>query len=119
VLAPLNNQSNMVAGDGSHWSLLVYDRKVGQFVHYDSSRRLNRRVATAAAAHLQLLVGAASAEVHEAADAPQQDNGRDCGVFVCLNADKILAGVPVDTKPKEAADARQFMVELATSLQKK
>ncbi len=118
VLAPLNNQSNMVLGDGTHWSLLVYDRKTDQFVHYDSSRRLNLRVAVAAAAHLRPLVKAGSAEVHEAPEAPQQDNGRDCGVFVCVNADKILAGAKVDTTPRDAAEARQFMVDLALSLQK-
>ncbi len=118
VLAPLNNQSGMTVGDGSHWSLLVFDRKTDAFLHYDSSRGLNRHVAVQVAAKLKGLVNATSADVHEIKDAPQQDNGRDCGVFVCLNADRIVGGLPVDTTPKEASDARVIMAQLVQSLRK-
>jgi sentrin-specific protease 8 len=117
VLAPLNNQRNMVSGDGTHWSLLVYDRKTDQFSHYDSCGTTNRAVAVAAATRLRPWIKAGSAEVREPPDAPQQDNGRDCGVFVCLNADKILAGTSVNTTPREAAEERREIVKLALSLQ--
>ena len=46
-------------------------------------------------------------------DAPIQDNGVDCGVFVCQNAEKIARGVYVNTRQDEMADARKrMMIEL-------
>merc|ERR1712102_219386 len=46
-------------------------------------------------------------------DAPIQENGVDCGVFVCQNADKIARKVYVNTRQDEMAEARKrMMVEL-------
>ena len=46
-------------------------------------------------------------------DAPIQENGVDCGVFVCRNAEKIARKVHVNTRQDEMADARkQMMIEL-------
>ncbi|RWV79071.1 hypothetical protein GW17_00059857 [Ensete ventricosum] len=43
VLFPVNSNLDVtVAGGGSHWSLLVYCREAGEFVHHDSCRGVNR-----------------------------------------------------------------------------
>ncbi len=48
LLFPLNNQTDMTSSDGSHWSLLTFDRKANRFVHLDSMRGNNRKVAVKA-----------------------------------------------------------------------
>jgi Ulp1 family protease len=50
VLFPLNNQSDMTSCDGSHWSLLVFERgnEEGRFLHYDSMRGSNKEIARSA-----------------------------------------------------------------------
>lgn len=108
VLLPINDNTDpsRVAG-GSHWSLLVFDRRGGGegghrqcFTHYDSSRgSANRRVAQHVASALAPLLAhakeASAASPSSAASdrpgadipsqvtegvAPQQRNGYDCGI---------------------------------------
>lgn len=45
VLFPLNDQSTMTSSNGTHWSLLVFDRGANAFIHYDSMRGNNKKVA--------------------------------------------------------------------------
>ncbi|CAL9116346.1 unnamed protein product [Musa textilis] len=84
VLFPVNSNLDVtVAGGGSHWSLLVYCREAGEFVHHDSCRSANR-------CHAERLFHAVSRFVDDGGEpprlveglTPQQTNGHDCGLFV-------------------------------------
>ncbi|OWZ07959.1 Ubiquitin1-specific protease [Phytophthora megakarya] len=82
-----------LGGASSHWSLLLYSD--GQFRHFDSSSGHNQRAAKRVAQAFELLLrsagrrdgdGAAS-RVEEVADAPQQQNSYDCGMYVLVLAE--------------------------------
>ena len=44
-------------------------------------------------------------------NAPLQQNGYDCGVFICQNAEKIARAAPITTKQSEMAKAREMMLQ--------
>ncbi len=69
--------------------------------------------------HLVGAVDSGKVEFKEDENAPQQDNGRDCGVFVCLNAQHIVCGTKANSTPKDAADARIAILEEATKRAKR
>ena len=115
VLAPVNNQSSMASGDGSHWSLLLFDRAANRFRHFDSCRGANSGPARELATKLGWAVGAREgAMVEEAKEAPQQENGRDCGVFVCMNVESIVRGEKMgENTTEKATKVRLKMLEWA------
>jgi len=77
------------AESGSHWSLLLVSIVDGVSFHYDSLPPGNLRDA-------QQLTAKLSALLHKPLrfinlnDSPEQENGSDCGVFVCLNMRHLL-----------------------------
>ncbi|RLN64943.1 hypothetical protein BBJ28_00009896 [Nothophytophthora sp. Chile5] len=80
-------------GQSSHWSLLVF--RSGRFEHFDSSGGLNSRAAQRIASTFEVLLRAvgrhdgdqAGEKVEDVADAPQQQNGYDCGMYVLVLAE--------------------------------
>ncbi|MCC8938377.1 hypothetical protein H8A97_25235 [Bradyrhizobium sp. Arg62] len=77
LLVPVNNGRGVKADDGSHWSLLLVDRRNRENVvayHYDSSGKSN----VASAEQLAENLGANL----QSARMAQQRNTYDCGVFV-------------------------------------
>lgn len=78
LFAVNNNPDVELAGGGSHWSLLAYSPADRTFHHFDSMAGSNRQAAAA------VVAGAAvpGARLKEVADAPQQANGFDCGLYV-------------------------------------
>lgn len=71
------------ANGGSHWSLLVFDRKSDVFRHFDSMGGNNQRVALQLMVKVQKLVGQKKPQQELALEKVlQQGNGRDCGLFV-------------------------------------
>lgn len=80
------------AGGGSHWSLLVYYRKMNMFVHHDSFHGIN-------SLHAEMLsksVAGLLADYQFAASAsfvdcptPRQRNAHDCGLYVLAIAERI------------------------------
>lgn len=90
VFLPINdNPSVDVAEGGSHWSLLLVSTIDGVAFHYDSLSPDNMRPARAAASKLSELLGTQLRFVNMD-DTPQQENGSDCGVFVCLLMKHLL-----------------------------
>ncbi|URE24532.1 Ulp1 protease family, C-terminal catalytic domain [Musa troglodytarum] len=80
ILFPVNSNLDVtVAGGGSQWSLLVYCREAGEFLHHDSCRSANR-------CHAERLFNAVSGFVDDGSEpprfvegfTPQQTNGHDC-----------------------------------------
>jgi sentrin-specific protease 8 len=90
IFLPVNNAKNVdVPEAGSHWSLLVVSVIDGVSFHYDSLGGDNRHEAQIASGKLSQLLRKPLrfAQMH---DVPQQENGSDCGVYVCLFMRKLL-----------------------------
>ncbi|ERS95683.1 hypothetical protein HMPREF1624_07758 [Sporothrix schenckii ATCC 58251] len=68
---------------GSHWSLLLISIVDGVAFHYDSLSSSNLRVARNVTARMAVLLGR-PLRFRDIDDTPQQANGNDCGVFVCV-----------------------------------
>ena len=90
IFLPINdNPSVELAEGGSHWTLLLVSTIDGVAFHYDSLGGDNVRPAQAATYKLSQLLGIHLRFVNMD-DTPQQENGSDCGVFVCLLMKHLL-----------------------------
>jgi sentrin-specific protease 8 len=90
IFLPINDcQSVTVAEGGSHWSLLLVSIIDGVAFHYDSLSPSNLTDAKMCTIKFQQLLGRPLQFVN-LHDSPQQDNGMDCGVFVCLLMQHLL-----------------------------
>ncbi|KAF2265588.1 cysteine proteinase [Lojkania enalia] len=84
IFLPINdNRDVSQAEGGSHWSLLLVSIIDGVSFHYDSLSPSNDIEARNTSAKLEILLGKKFRFIH-IDDAPQQENGSDCGIFVCL-----------------------------------
>lgn len=84
VFLPINDNRNVsMAEGGSHWSLLLVSVIDGIAFHYDSLGGANYSEANVATRKLSEIVGRQLRFIN-LEDSPQQENGSDCGVFVCL-----------------------------------
>ncbi|PFH63440.1 hypothetical protein XA68_10031 [Ophiocordyceps unilateralis] len=84
VFLPINDNRNVsVAEGGTHWSLLLVSVIDGLAFHYDSLGSANYCEAKQATGKLAEILGQPFRFIH-LEDSPQQKNGSDCGVFVCL-----------------------------------
>lgn len=90
IFLPINDSNNPeIAEGGSHWSLLLISAVDGVAFHYDSLPPGNQRDAQFAARKMSVLLGK-QLQFIELDDSPLQENGSDCGVFVCLNMRHLL-----------------------------
>ncbi|KAL8944524.1 MAG: hypothetical protein Q9216_000434 [Gyalolechia sp. 2 TL-2023] len=81
--------SNTFSAGGSHWSLLVVSVVDAVAFHYDSLHPANREEATTTTKKLSKLLNK-NLRFHDLPDSPQQENGSDCGVFVCVEMKHLL-----------------------------
>ncbi|KAF2876334.1 hypothetical protein BDV95DRAFT_650322 [Massariosphaeria phaeospora] len=90
IFLPVNDNRDVTHGEGgSHWSLLLVSVIDGVAFHYDSMMPSNDREAHNTARKLEMLLGKHLRFIHMD-DAPQQENGMDCGVFVCVLMKHLL-----------------------------
>ncbi|EOD49322.1 ulp1 protease family protein [Neofusicoccum parvum] len=84
IFLPINDcrDPNLAEG-GSHWSLLLVSVVDGVAFHYDSLAESNDWQARNVTQKMATLLGR-SLRFISMDDCPQQENGMDCGVFVCL-----------------------------------
>jgi len=116
IFLPINNNTNpSLPEGGSHWSLLVVSVIDGVAFHYDSLGDENDRPAMLANDKLSRLLGQRLRFV-SLRDAPLQENGSDCGVFVCLNMQKLLVErlLKVDNRDKVSMSLRGRHVDAKT-----
>ncbi|KAL5121927.1 hypothetical protein ACEQ8H_000143 [Pleosporales sp. CAS-2024a] len=92
VFLPINDNTDVTQAEGgSHWSLLVVSVIDGVAFHYDSMSNANDREARSTTFKLEQLLGTHHPLRYlPMLDAPQQENGSDCGVFVCLVMKHLL-----------------------------
>ena len=91
VFLPINDCRNVeVAEGGSHWSLLLVSVIDGVAFHYDSLSPSNEDEARHATRALGQLLGRPGLRFLNLDDSPQQENGSDCGVYVCLQMKHLL-----------------------------
>jgi sentrin-specific protease 8 len=84
IFLPINDARNVsVAEGGSHWSLLLVSVIDGVAFHYDSMTPSNYAEAQGATRQLSTLLGR-GLKFLNLDDSPQQENGSDCGVYVCI-----------------------------------
>jgi len=84
IFLPINDNRNAaLAEGGSHWSLLLVSALDGIAFHYDSLGGSNYQEAAYATRKMGEVLGKRLQFVN-LEDCPQQENGSDCGVFVCL-----------------------------------
>ncbi|VUC33040.1 unnamed protein product [Clonostachys rosea] len=84
IFLPINDNRNVsLAEGGSHWSLLLVSALDGVAFHYDSLGGANYSEARLATRKMSEILGRPLRFVN-LEDCPQQENGSDCGVFVCL-----------------------------------
>ncbi|KAJ4154128.1 hypothetical protein LMH87_010591 [Akanthomyces muscarius] len=84
IFLPINDNHNVGdAEGGSHWSLLLVSVLDGVAFHYDSLGGANYSEGNLTTRKLGQVLGRQLRFVN-LEDSPQQENGSDCGVFVCL-----------------------------------
>ncbi|KAH9878551.1 hypothetical protein IAQ61_001823 [Plenodomus lingam] len=84
VFLPINDNMDVTQAEGgSHWSLLLVSIIDGVSFHYDSMSQSNAREARNTTMKMEQLLGKRLRFI-PMDDSPQQENGSDCGVFVCV-----------------------------------
>ncbi|KAF9883085.1 hypothetical protein FE257_004119 [Aspergillus nanangensis] len=90
VFLPINDCRNVTEAEGgTHWSLLLISVVDGVAFHYDSLPPGNYWEARQVTMKVGALLGRNIRFIH-LEDSPLQENGSDCGVFVCLSMRHLL-----------------------------
>lgn len=90
VFLPINDCRNVAEAEGgTHWSLLLISIVDGVAFHYDSLPPGNVWEAHTVTAKFGALLNRPIRFVN-LTDSPIQENGSDCGVFVCLSMRHLL-----------------------------
>lgn len=91
IIIPVNDSMDFYNESGSHWSLLVFNRKLSAFYYYDSlpnkSYEQSKLIANKLLSHLTLTEQVQIKHV----SGPLQDNTYDCGIYTILAAEYILS----------------------------
>ena len=124
IFIPVNDCSNVDCGGGSHWSLLVYHRRIkNTFYAYDSCNQYNLKSAKQLAHKLSrhITPGIKDAPVVESRPSPQQSNGYDCGCYVLAMThylaehkgnDKDLCNKSSGVHDQVASNVRQTLLNI-------
>ena len=93
VVFPINgNEDVSTEVGGSHWSLLVYNRRRNIFEHYDSSAQCNAVYARKLFENIKSFIGpTASSATLTLHFTPQQRNRYNCGLFVLAIVKELCA----------------------------
>jgi sentrin-specific protease 8 len=124
IFLPINDSHDVEhAEGGSHWSLLLVSVIDGVSFHYDSLAPSNDREARNTSHKLEQLLGRRLRFIHMD-NSPQQHNGSDCGVFVCLTMRHLLlkrllrsdasrkVSMALDDRDVEASHGRKTMLKI-------
>lgn len=95
IFVPIND-SNGVSNttSGTHWSLLVFSKATGKYYYFDSCGSYNYSAAEKTAKALNKVLGNDEKIVIETCTTPQQNNNKDCGIYLILITETLLAQLP-------------------------
>lgn len=130
IFLPINDNRNVgLAEGGSHWSLLLVSIIDGVAFHYDSLSSANFGEARLATRKMSEILGR-NLRFLNLEDSPQQENGSDCGVFVCILMRHLLVkrllsanarekvSMSMANKMIDANGGRREMLKIIESLRK-
>jgi len=126
ILIPVVTDASAVTGGGSHWTLVVYVKGVNdRLFHFDSgnSFKINNESVKIIATKLKDVLGLENTFQLTNMSCPQQTNGYDCGVHVCINAECILEqslekNLSIDQISIENCEGRHRILQTAKSFLK-
>ncbi|KAJ4301140.1 hypothetical protein N0V90_003230 [Kalmusia sp. IMI 367209] len=90
VFIPVNDHQDTGTEGGSHWSLVLVSLIDGVCFHYDSGRGSPNTMSAQRTVHRLGQTLEKTLRFINMNDYPKQDNGSDCGVFVCLAMRHLL-----------------------------
>lgn len=130
IFLPVNDNRNVgMAEGGTHWSLLLVSVIDGVAFHYDSLGGANYNEARMCALKLGRILGR-DLRFQQLNDCPQQANGIDCGIFVCILMRHLLikrllnasasekVSMSMAGKQIDATGGRKEMLKIIESLRK-
>lgn len=130
IFLPINDARYVnEAEGGSHWSLLLVSKIDRVAFHYDSLGGSNRDDARVATRALEKVLRSPLRFLH-LEDTPQQENGSDCGVFVCILMRHLLikrllsanakekVSMSMSNKMVDSNGGRKEMMKIIESLRK-
>ena len=79
----INIETETLGEGGSHWSVLLYNKKENKFFHHDSIANTNKDHAVTMAKKIKSINKEINSTVIEI-PSPQQNNGYDCGIYALL-----------------------------------
>ncbi|KAJ1508823.1 SUMO1 sentrin specific peptidase 8 [Coelomomyces lativittatus] len=118
-LAPVTDHRGNSPGQGTHWSLLMWNRESNSFHHYDSANHSNRSHAQYTARKLyKLFTGFTNPPTINFEPCISQKNATDCGIFVIAKTYQLLCEhtcIPLSHDPKDLSSFRTWIKELLQS----
>lgn len=130
IFLPINDNRNVSQAEGgSHWSLLLVSTIDGVAFHYDSLGGANYSEARHCTAQLSRILNI-PLKFQQIDDCPQQENGSDCGVFVCILMRHLLVkrllnanarekvSMSMANKMIDSSGGRKEMMKIIESLRK-
>lgn len=90
IFIPINDCQDISQGGGSHWSLLVYDRRKKKYLYLDSAGKYNYQTSIKILQKLSKIIDPDAQEVDfEQIDVPSQNNSYDCGIFTLCYTENV------------------------------
>lgn len=104
IFFALNDSDSLDKPGGSHWSLLIYDRRNDEYFHADSFQGTNSREATKLAHNLHYYFNPSDGNqppfVKQVRTA-QQTNGYDCGLHLLANLEIAVRSIQAGASLEE------------------
>lgn len=97
LFLPVNDAMDVSTEGGSHWSLLIYCKSRETFYYYDSLDNKNLISARKIAEKLSNYLAIQSPLDLVCMNGPTQDNSFDCGIYMLLIVDHIIASIVKNT----------------------
>ncbi|KRX09680.1 hypothetical protein PPERSA_02552 [Pseudocohnilembus persalinus] len=97
IFIPINDAQQFdVPGAGSHWVLLIFEKKNRKFIYYDSTQGFVQKAGkvaqmlTAITFRDKSIIKKEKINIQINSSTPKQENGFDCGIFVLTFSEFIL-----------------------------
>lgn len=96
LIMAINDSTDLEKQSGSHWSVLVFNRVLNKFYHYDSKEFYNWKHAETVAIKLAKYFGLNTCPEIITLKGPLQHNSYDCGIYALAAIDCIIKNIDKD-----------------------